>query len=62
MLHDFLTRWHEAYINEITEFCTCILENRKPEVTVYDGTAVSRIAYRCKESFETGKMLAMADA
>jgi len=57
---DFLTRWHEAYINEITEFCNCILENRKPEVTVYDGTAVSRIAYRCKESFETGKMLDMA--
>lgn len=54
---DFLTRWHEAYINEIVEFCNCILENRKPEVTVYDGTAVSRIAYRCKESFETGKML-----
>lgn len=59
---DFLTRWHEAYINEITEFCNCILENRKPEVTVYDGTAVSRIAYRCKESFETGKMLGMAGA
>lgn len=54
---DFLTRWHEAYVNEIVEFCNCILENRKPEVTVYDGTAVSKIAYRCKESFETGKML-----
>jgi myo-inositol 2-dehydrogenase/D-chiro-inositol 1-dehydrogenase len=58
---DFLTRWHEAYINEITEFCNCIIENRKPEVTVYDGTAVSRVAYRCKESFETGKMLSMND-
>ena len=54
---DFVARWHQAYINEIQEFCRCILENRKPEVTVYDGTAVSRVAYRCKESFETGKML-----
>ena len=26
-------------------------------VSVYDGTAVSEAAYRCKESFETGKML-----
>lgn len=56
---DFLTRWHEAYIAEMIEFVSCIQENRKPEVTVYDGTAVSRVAYRCKESFETGKMLSM---
>jgi myo-inositol 2-dehydrogenase/D-chiro-inositol 1-dehydrogenase len=59
---DFLTRWHEAYINELQEFCRCVIENRKPEVTVYDGTAVSRCAYRCKESFETGKMLPMEGA
>ncbi len=59
---DFLTRWHDAYVNELTEFCKCILENRKPEVTVYDGTAVSRCAYRCKESFETGKMLPIEGA
>lgn len=58
---DFLTRWHDAYVNEIVEFCQCILEERKPEVTVYDGTAVSRVAYRAKESFETGKMLSMKD-
>lgn len=55
---DFLARWHEAYIAEMTEFVRCVQENVKPEVTVYDGTAVSQIAYRCKESFETGKMLA----
>lgn len=56
---DFLSRWHEAYTNEMIEFVSCIREGRKPEVTVYDGTAVSRVAYRCKESFETGKMLEM---
>lgn len=56
---DFLSRWHGAYVNEIAEFVACIREGRKPEVTVYDGTAVSRTAYRCKESFETGKMLDM---
>lgn len=54
---DFLTRWHDAYVNELVEFCACIIEGRKPEVTVQDGTAVTRIAYRCKESFETRNML-----
>ena len=54
---DFPERWHEAYTYELTEFVKCVREGRKPEVTVYDGTAASKIAYRCKESFETGKML-----
>ncbi len=58
---DFLTRWHDAYVNEMVEFISCIRENRKPEVTVQDGTAVSKIAYRCKESFECGKMLPLRD-
>lgn len=54
---DFLARWHDAFIAEMTEFIDCIRENRKPEITVYDGTAASRIAYACKESFETHKLL-----
>ena len=45
---DFMSRWHEAFV----------ADNTKPaDLTVYDGTAVSEAAYRCKESFETGKML-----
>lgn len=58
---DFLERWHEAFVSEMKEFVACVQENRKPEVTVYDGTAVSEIAYRCKESFETGKMLSLRE-
>ena len=58
---DFLSRWHQAYVNEIKEFVACINENRKPGVTVYDGTKVSQAAYRCKESFETGKLLEVED-
>jgi len=27
------------------------------EVTAHDGTRVSEIAYKCKESFESGEML-----
>lgn len=58
---DFLHRWHEAYIAEMCEFVNCIRDGRRPEATVYDGTAVSEIAYRCKESFECGEMLPLRD-
>lgn len=54
---NFLERFESSYVNEVQEFVNCILEGRKPEVTVYDGTRVSEIAYKCKEAFETGEML-----
>ncbi len=54
---NFLERFESSYINEMQEFVYCILEERKPEVTVYDGTRVSEIAYTCKEAFETGELL-----
>lgn len=59
---DFMYRWHEAYIAEMEEFANCIKENRHPAVTVFDGTIASETAYRCKKSFETGKMLSFRDA
>ncbi len=58
---DFMTRWHQAYINEISEFCRCIMEDRTPPIGVYDGTECTRIAYRCKESFENGGQLLSMD-
>lgn len=57
MSQDFIERFAEAYKAEIVEFIRCIEEDSKPETTVYDGTAVSRIAYAAKESFETGKLI-----
>lgn len=55
---DFMDRWHEAFVAEMVAFTGHIREHTKPsDLTVYDGTAVSEAAYRCKESFETGKML-----
>jgi myo-inositol 2-dehydrogenase / D-chiro-inositol 1-dehydrogenase len=54
---NFLERFEDSYINELQEFVDCIREGRKPEVTAYDGRRVSEIAYKCKESFETGEML-----
>jgi len=54
---NFLERFEDSYINEMQEFIDCIKEGRKPEVTAYDGRRVSEIAYKCKESFESGEML-----
>ena len=54
---NFLERFESSYVNEVQEFVDCINQNKKPEVTVYDGTRVSEIAYKCKEAFETGEML-----
>lgn len=49
---NFLERFETAYLNEVQEFVNCILENRKPEVSVYDGLNATKIAYACKKSFE----------
>lgn len=54
---NFLERFKESYLNEVKEFVNCILEKRKPELKVYDGTQATKIAYACKESFETGKLV-----
>ncbi|GMQ63992.1 inositol 2-dehydrogenase [Vallitalea maricola] len=54
---DFLERFEQAYIEEINEFISCIRENRKPEVTVYDGTKTTEIAYQCKQAFETNELI-----
>ena len=54
---DFLERFEQAYVEEINEFIDCILTGRKPEVTVYDGTQTTEIAYKCKEAFETNELI-----
>lgn len=54
---NFLERFDTAYVNEVQEFVNCIVQGRKPEVTVYDGTRVSEIAYTCKSSFESGELI-----
>ncbi|AYE35029.1 Gfo/Idh/MocA family oxidoreductase [Clostridium septicum] len=53
----FLERFEDAYLEEVKEFVNCILENRKPNVTVEDGVLSTIVGYACKESFETGKLV-----
>lgn len=54
---NFLERFETAYLNEVQEFVNCIIEKRKPEVTVYDGLLATKIAYACKKSFEENKII-----
>ncbi|MBR3866409.1 MAG: Gfo/Idh/MocA family oxidoreductase [Butyricicoccus sp.] len=54
---DFVTRWHDAYIKEMEVFCDCVENKKQATPGVIDGTMSTKIAFRCKESFLTGKML-----
>jgi myo-inositol 2-dehydrogenase/D-chiro-inositol 1-dehydrogenase len=54
---NFLERFETAYINEVQEFVNCIIQKKKPLVSVYDGTRVSEIAYTCKTAFEKGVLI-----
>jgi len=53
----FLERFDRAYLNELREFVNCIVEGRKPDVTVYDGVKSTELAYAAKESFEGNKLV-----
>ncbi len=54
---NFLERFGDAYLAEMNEFVRCINEGCRPEVTVYDGTKCTEIAYKCKEAFETNELV-----
>jgi len=55
----FLERFEEAYLTEVEEFINCILEGRRPNVTVKDGIESLKLGYACKQSFETGKLITL---
>jgi myo-inositol 2-dehydrogenase / D-chiro-inositol 1-dehydrogenase len=56
---NFLERFQDSYVNEMKEFVDCILQNRKPDVTVYDGSRALAIANMCKRSFESGELVSI---
>ncbi len=55
----FPERFAQAYQLELQEFINCIREGRKPNVTVYDGTKSTQIAFATTKSYQTGKPLAI---
>ena len=57
--YNFLERWAEAFMLEIQEFVNCIIENRHPEVTVYDGTKCTEVTYAATEALSKHKTIEM---
>ncbi|SDI14212.1 Gfo/Idh/MocA family oxidoreductase [Alteribacillus bidgolensis] len=53
----FRERFEQAFSSEVEEFAQCILEGRKPDVTVQDGVESTRLGYACKKSFETRQLI-----
>jgi len=54
---DFLTRWHDAYVNEMEVFANFVLNHEPATPNVYDGIKDTEIAVRCKESFLSGQIV-----
>ena len=53
-LHFFLERYQEAYLAEMNQFITCVLEDRKPPVGGADGRISVAMGYAAMESVITG--------
>ena len=56
---DFVSRWHEAYIRELSVYCEAVANKVQPTPNVYDGTASTDIAFKCKESFIKDELLSL---
>ena len=55
IIENFPQRFAEAYLLEMVDFIDCIQKDRKPELTVYDGTKATLVTYAITDSFHTGK-------
>ncbi|MGG3470386.1 inositol 2-dehydrogenase [Neobacillus pocheonensis] len=53
-LYFFLERYTQAYIGEVKEFATAILENQPVVCSGFDGLQAERIAKAARQSLETG--------
>lgn len=53
-LYFFLERYTQAYIDEVTEFVSAVLDNKEVSCTGFDGLQAECIAKAAKQSFETG--------
>ena len=53
-LHFFLERYQEAYLAEMNQFITCVLEDKTPPVGGVDGRISVAMGYAAMESLNTG--------
>ena len=55
IVENFPQRFAEAYLLEMVDFIDCIQKDRKPELTVYDGTKATLVTYAITDSFHSRK-------
>ncbi|NGP43814.1 Gfo/Idh/MocA family oxidoreductase [Bacillaceae bacterium SIJ1] len=55
----FPERFKAAYRLEVEEFIHCILEERKPSISVYDGTKATEVAFAATESFRQNTLVTL---
>lgn len=53
----FPERFREAFINELSEFISCIKEGRQPDVTAFDGLQGTKIAIALQQSVEINQIV-----
>ena len=53
----FPERFREAFINELSEFISCIKENRQPDVTAFDGLQGTKVAIALQQSVEINQIV-----
>ena len=54
---DYIERFDVAYSDELQEFVNCIIEDKRPEIGIDDGVMNTKIAYACRESQKTEKIV-----
>lgn len=59
--HFFLERYNQAFIDEATEFLTCICKNKNPSVTGVDCLNAILIAVAAKKSMDEHRPVALAE-
>ena len=59
--HFFLERYNQAFMDEITEFLTCIRENKAPPVTGVDCLNAILIAVAAKKSLDEHRPVTLAE-
>jgi myo-inositol 2-dehydrogenase / D-chiro-inositol 1-dehydrogenase len=55
----FRERFAKAFVNELQEFVSCIIENRRPDVGAVDGVESIKVANACKESLIKGEKVTL---
>lgn len=56
-VESFPERFEAAYLKEMQVFVDCVLQGLKPEISVYDGTRCTQIAFATTQSYKEGKLV-----